>query len=201
MIEIVIAETNCESSSSSRAGNNSCQQHRPDWSGRWSCSCGVGQWNSRRMDKGRPCRRKASQETFAFEGENPEMRKEEKKPPESSLSHSQCMKCLPGNGRMVRTLHCSLWMCGTLSCSNCGKKSKWAVRVWGSLEGSLCPNHPGKCSPGRVRNNEKCPSCPEAQLCQTFMKIKFLSKELLGPKSSWRERHKVPLVLGLNCLQ
>ncbi|XP_050193294.1 uncharacterized protein LOC126651447 isoform X2 [Myiozetetes cayanensis] len=45
-------------------------------------------------------------------GENAVMEKEEMKALESSLSHRQSMKCLPGNGRMVRTLHCSLWMCG-----------------------------------------------------------------------------------------
>ncbi|XP_051626542.1 uncharacterized protein LOC127462162 isoform X12 [Manacus candei] len=41
---------------------------------------------------------KESQETFALEGENLESGKEEKKPPDPSLSPRQPMKCLAGNG-------------------------------------------------------------------------------------------------------
>ncbi|XP_051636124.1 uncharacterized protein LOC127467795 [Manacus candei] len=52
-----------------------------------------------------------SQESFALEGENLEIGKEEKKPRDSSLSPRQPMNCLAGNGGTGWTLHCSLGMC------------------------------------------------------------------------------------------
>ncbi|XP_064515992.1 uncharacterized protein LOC135416638 [Pseudopipra pipra] len=46
-------------------------------------------------------------------GENLESGQEEKKPRDSSLSPSQPLNCLPGNGGTGWTLDCSLWMCGS----------------------------------------------------------------------------------------
>ncbi|XP_050166935.1 uncharacterized protein LOC126637606 [Myiozetetes cayanensis] len=46
-------------------------------------------------------------------GETLEIGKEEMKPPEPSLSNRQSMKCLPGNGRTVRTPDFTLRVCGS----------------------------------------------------------------------------------------
>ncbi|XP_051625370.1 uncharacterized protein LOC127461525 isoform X2 [Manacus candei] len=85
---------------------------------------------------------KESQETFALEGENLESRKEEKKPPDSSLSPRQPMKCLAGNGRTGWTLDCSLWMCGTPGTPG----AAWADGLDAPAPPFLPSHWPGKCT-------------------------------------------------------